>query len=103
VSLIINPSLDIIFNGLFEAHISGGKREKSRIFRRVEIENAAVYQARIKHRAAPWKSALCLRRLYFTPVPHGAKDRISLWGPMLPKKFRFILAATPACTAPGVI
>jgi hypothetical protein len=37
-SLIVNPGLEIIFNGILEVHISGRNRAKLRIFRRGKNE-----------------------------------------------------------------
>jgi hypothetical protein len=37
--LIVNSGLEIIFNGLFEVHIFGGINIKSRIVRRIKIED----------------------------------------------------------------
>jgi hypothetical protein len=36
---MVNRGLEIIFNGLFEVHISGGIYKKMRIFWRVKIES----------------------------------------------------------------
>jgi hypothetical protein len=50
---LVNSGPEIIFNGLFESHFFARKREKSRILPRKRFKTAAVYQARIKHGAAP--------------------------------------------------
>jgi hypothetical protein len=53
VRFMVNRSLEVIFNGLFEWHFFGSKRKKSRFFRRGKLKTAGVYPALINQGAAP--------------------------------------------------
>jgi hypothetical protein len=52
----VNSALEIIFNGIFEAHISRQIRAKSRFLPGKTLSAALVYHPAIKHGAAPLKA-----------------------------------------------
>src|SRR5262249_48346681 len=56
-ALLVNCGLEIIFNGLFDVHISARKRAKSRILRRRKTTAVSIYHARINQSAAPMENA----------------------------------------------
>jgi hypothetical protein len=74
---LVNPGLEIIFNGIFESHISRRKRAKSRILPRKITTAVSIYHAGIKHGVAPSKPALCCFNLYLSswPLPARNADR----------------------------
>jgi hypothetical protein len=63
---VVNPGLEIIFNGIFEAQISRRIRAKSRFLPGKSASAVSVYQARIKQRTPPWKPARPLRYLHIS-------------------------------------
>jgi hypothetical protein len=69
-ALIVNPGLEIIFNGIFEAQISGRKRAESRFLPGKTTTAVSVYHATINQGAALRKPAPCSRYFYFSFCPH---------------------------------
>jgi hypothetical protein len=65
--LVVNPGLEIIFNGNFEAQISRRIRAESRFLPGKSATAVSIYQTRIKQGAARRKSARSLRYVYFSP------------------------------------
>jgi hypothetical protein len=61
---MVNSGLEIIFNGIFEAHISRRKRAESRFLPRKSTTAVSIYLPPINQGAVPWKPARCLRRLH---------------------------------------
>jgi hypothetical protein len=62
----VNPGLEIIFNGIFEAQISRRIRAESRFLPGKRATAVSIYQTRIKQGAAPRNWRDVLRRFYLS-------------------------------------